>query len=54
MAVTFTDGTEQTRNYRLSTGKLLVEYEDGHMVLLPEWAEDEEPCVYGIMAVPEN
>lgn len=54
VAVTFTDGTEQTRNYRLSTGKLLVEYEDGHMVVLPEWAEDEEPCVYGIMAVPEN
>lgn len=53
-AVTFADGRSQTRNYRLSTGKLLVEYEDGHMVLLPEWAEDEEPYVYGIMAVPEN
>lgn len=54
VAVTFTDGTEQTRSYDLSTGKLLVEYEDGHMVALPEWAEGEEPCAYGIMAVPEN
>lgn len=53
-AVTFADGTEQTRSYRLSTGKLLVEYEGGHMVLLPEWAEGDAPCVYGVMAVPEN
>lgn len=54
VTVTFADGTEQTQAYRLSAGKLLVKYEDGHMVLLPEWAEDEEPYVYGIMAVPKN
>lgn len=54
VTVTFTDGTEQTQAYRLSTGKLLVEYEDGYMVLLPEWAEGEEPYSYGIMAVPET
>ncbi|MDO4315514.1 MAG: hypothetical protein Q4C45_07025 [Oscillospiraceae bacterium] len=54
VTVTFTDGTEQTQAYRLSAGRVLVEYEDGHMVVLPEWAEDEEPYVYGIMAVPEN
>lgn len=55
VAVTFTDGRSQTRSYDLSTGRLQVEYdEDGHMVALPEWAEGEEPCAYGIMAVPEN
>lgn len=54
VAVTFTDGTEQTQSYRLATGKVAVEYEDGHMVLLPEWAEGDAPYVYGIMAVPEN
>lgn len=55
VAVTFADGTEQTRAYRLSTGRLRVaDDQDGGTSILPEWAEDGEPYTYGVLAVPEN
>ena len=54
MTVTFTDGTEQTKTYQLSTGKLRVEYaEDGTLTLLPQLAGDEDPWIYGVYAVDE-
>lgn len=55
VSVTFEGGAEQTQRYRLSTGRLRVEYdEDGKLHILPEWAEDEDLCVYGVLAEPEN
>ena len=55
VTVTFADGTEQTRTYTLSTGKLRVEYEeDGTPTLLPQLAGDEDPWIYGIYAVDET
>lgn len=55
VSVTFEDGAEQTQRYRLSTGRLRVEYdEDGKLRILPEWAEGEDLCAYGVLAVPEN
>ena len=55
MTVTFTDGTEQTKTYQLSTGKLRVEYgEDGTLTLLPQLAGDEDPYIYGVYAVDET
>ena len=54
VTVTFTDGTEQTKTYQLSTGKLRVEYaEDGTLTLLPQLAGDEDPWIYGVYAVDE-
>ena len=55
VTVTFADGTEQTRTYTLSTGKLRVEYEeDGTPTLLPQLAGDEDPWIYGVYAVDEE
>lgn len=55
VAVTFEGGAERTQSYRLSTGRLRMEYdESGTANVLPEWAESEEPCIYGVLAVPEN
>lgn len=49
------DGTEKTQTYRLHSGMLKVEFaEDNTIIVLPELAGPEEPCVYGICAVPEN
>ena len=54
VTVTFTDGTEQTKTYTLSTGRLKVEYEkDGAMTLLPQLAGDEDPWIYGVYAEDE-
>lgn len=53
VTVTFTDGSEQTRTYTLSTGKLKVVY-DGNSpggTLLPQLAGDEDPWIYGVYAV---
>ena len=53
VTVTFTDGTEQTKTYTLSTGKLKVVY-DGNSpggTLLPPLAGDEDPWIYGVYAV---
>ena len=53
VTVAFEGGAEQTQRYRLSTGRLRVEYdEDGKLHLLPEWAEGEDLCVYGVLAEP--
>ena len=55
VTVTFTDGTEQTKTYTLSTGRLKVEYEeDGTMTLLPQLAGDDDPWIYGVYAVDEE
>ena len=55
VTVTFADGTEQTRTYQLSTGRLKVEYgEDGTLTLLPQLAGDDDPWIYGIYAVDET
>lgn len=55
VTVTFTDGTEQTKTYTLSTGKLRVEYAgDGTMTLLPQLAGDDDPWIYGVYAVDET
>ena len=54
VTVTFTDGTEQTKTYTLSTGRLKVEYEkDGAMTLLPQLAGDDDPWIYGVYAEDE-
>lgn len=55
VTVTFTDGTEQTKIYTLSAGKLRVEYAwDGTMTLLPQLAGDDDPWIYGVYAVDET
>jgi murein DD-endopeptidase MepM/ murein hydrolase activator NlpD len=55
VTVTFADGSEQSKTYTLSTGKLQMEYdEDGTIHVLPQLAGDEEPCVYGVYAVDES
>ena len=54
VTVTFTDGSEQTKTYQLSTGRLKVEYEeDGALTLLPQLAGDEDPWIYGVYAEDE-
>ena len=54
VTVTFTDGTEQTKTYTLSAGKLRVEYAgDSTMTLLPQLAGDDDPWIYGVYAVDE-
>lgn len=51
----FKDGSERTQSYRLHTGSLKVEWtEDYVLTVLPEPAGEEDPCVYGIYATPEN
>lgn len=51
----FKDGSERTRTYRLRTGSLKVEWtEDYVLTVLPELAGEEDPCVYGIYATPED
>ena len=55
VTVTFTDGTEQTRTYTLSTGRLKVVY-DGSApggTLLPQLAGDDDPWIYGVYVVDE-
>ena len=55
VTVTSSDGTETTRNYRLHSGQLKVEWTgDGDMTVLPELAGPDDLFVYGIYAVPEN
>lgn len=56
VTVMFTDGTEQTENYKLSTGKLRVSWnQDGTMgSLLPGLAGDNESYVYGVYADAEE
>ena len=53
VTVTFTDGTEQTKTYTLSTGKLKVVYDADSPggTLLPQLAGDDDPWVYGVYAV---
>jgi len=53
--VSFTDGSEQSKTYRLSTGRLKMVYEDdGSRTVLPEAAGPDDPFVYGICATPED
>lgn len=55
VTVTSADGVEQTRVYQLHTGTLKVEWTEDHVLtVLPEPAGEEDPCVYGIYAVPEE
>lgn len=56
VAVTFADGTEQTRTYTLSTGKLRFVQDAGSPggSLLPQLAGDNEPYVYGVYAESET
>lgn len=55
VTVTFDDGSEQTKIYTLSAGKLRVEYAgDGTMTLLPQLAGDDDPWIYGVYAVDEE
>ena len=53
VTVTFTDGSEQTRTYTLSTGKMKVVYDADSPggTLLPQLAGDEDPWIYGVYAV---
>ena len=53
VTVTFTDGTEQTKTYTLSTGRLKVEYsaDSPGGTLLPQLAGDDDPWIYGVYAV---
>lgn len=51
VGVTFTDGSEQARTYRLSSGCLQVGWGiDGTLELLPQLAGDREAYVYGLYA----
>ncbi|WP_298031497.1 M23 family metallopeptidase [uncultured Dysosmobacter sp.] len=55
VTVTFDDGTEQTKAYHLSTGRLRVTCEnDSGLTVLPQLAGDNEPYVYGIYAASET
>ena len=51
-----TDGSEQTKTYTLSTGRLKVEYDANSPggILLPQLAGDEDPWLYGVYAVDET
>lgn len=45
----FENGTEQTKAYRLSSGKLrITQNEYGKMGVLPQLAGEDEPYIYGI------
>ena len=51
VGVTFTDGSEQAKTYRLSSGCLRVSWGvDGTLDLLPQLAGDNEAYVYGLYA----
>lgn len=54
VTATFADGTVQTKNYRLSTGRLRVTYENGTLTILPGLAGDNEAYVYGVYAASET
>lgn len=55
VTVTSSDGTKTTRNYRLHSGELKVEYaEDNSIIVLPEPAGPDDLYVYGIYATPED
>lgn len=55
VTVVFADGGEQTKTYRLSTGKLRVVWnEDGTTGLLPGLAGDDEAYFYGVYAASET
>ena len=56
VTVTFSDGSEQTKTYTLSTGRLKVEYDANSPggILLPQLAGDEDPWLYGVYAVDET
>ena len=56
VTVTFTDGSEQTKTYTLSTGRLKVEYDANSPggTLLPQLAGDEDPWLYGVYVVDET
>lgn len=56
VTVTFDDGSEQTKIYTLSTGRLKVEYDANSPggTLLPQLAGDEDPWIYGVYAVDEE
>lgn len=51
VSAAFTDGAEQTRTYRLSSGRLRIEKQiTGGLTLLPQLAGDDEAYVYGLYA----
>lgn len=54
--ITFADGSTQSKNYRLSAGKLrLMQAGDGpEGILLPQLAGDDEPYIYGVYAESET
>lgn len=54
VAVTLEDGTIQSRDYRLSTGRLKTVREGGTWRMLPMLAGEDEPYLYGIYAVSET
>ena len=55
VTVTLEDGSTQTKDYFLSTGKLRVVYEaDGTRTVLPQLAGDSEDYVYGAYAVDQS
>lgn len=54
VTVTFDGGTEQTKTYLLSTGRLRVTHSSAGMTVLPQLAGDDEPCIYGIYAESEE
>ena len=55
VTVTLADGSSQSRDYRLSTGRLKVVWEeDGTRLLLPQLAGEEDPYLYGVYAVDQQ
>lgn len=55
VTASFSDGTEQTKTYQLSSGPLRVEqYVTGGLTLLPQLAGDDEPFIYGLYATSEE
>ena len=52
VTVTFSDGSQETKDYQLSAERLKVTYlEDGTRVVLPQLAGEEDLSTYGIYAV---
>ncbi len=53
VTVTFADGSEQSKTYTLSTGRLKVVYDTDHPggTLLPQLAGEEDPWIYGVYAM---
>lgn len=55
VTVTLADGSSQSRDYRLSTGRLKVVWEeDGTRRLLPQLAGEEDPYLYGVYAADQQ